>query len=56
MKTTGLFMLRNVLDGLRGPSWKLLRAGGLTPEEVDQLLADVRSELRNRNNRTYVWV
>ncbi|ETS87299.1 hypothetical protein PFICI_01127 [Pestalotiopsis fici W106-1] len=53
MKTVGQYMHRNVLDGLRGPYWKMMRAAGLSPQEIDAFIAEVRSELSDEKNNSY---
>ncbi|KAF7517466.1 hypothetical protein G7054_g13806 [Neopestalotiopsis clavispora] len=44
------------VDGLRGPCWKMMRAAGLSPQEIDASIAEVRSELSDEKNNNYCFM
>ncbi|KAH8882910.1 S-adenosyl-L-methionine-dependent methyltransferase, partial [Thozetella sp. PMI_491] len=53
-KTLGLMQMTNIHDGLHGFSiHALTKAMGMTPEEVELLLVDVRKDLKNRDIHFY---
>ncbi|KAI4598416.1 hypothetical protein KJ359_002826 [Pestalotiopsis sp. 9143b] len=56
MKLVGQYMYRNVLDSLRGPAWKMLRAAGLSPQQIDAFIAEAKSELMDEKNHLYGWM
>lgn len=41
--------MANFHRGLRGMSWKLLRGLGMPPEEVEELIEKVKTDLTNVN-------
>lgn len=46
-KDLGRWQVANFYRGLRGISWKLLRAGGMSAEEVEVFIEKVKSDLTN---------
>lgn len=40
----------------RGPSWIALRAAGMSPEDIDALILEIRDELKKIRNNMYCWV
>lgn len=56
MKLVGQYMYRNVLDSLRGPAWKMLRAAGLSPQQIDAFIAEAKSKLMDEKNHLYGWM
>lgn len=49
-------MMMNTIDGLRGISWKMLSATGLSPPEIEKLVAEALSEIVKRDNHPYTWL
>lgn len=41
--------MTNFYRGLRGMSWRLLRALDMPPEEIEDLIEKVKLDLTNRN-------
>ncbi|KAH6647071.1 S-adenosyl-L-methionine-dependent methyltransferase [Truncatella angustata] len=56
LKTTGWFMLRSSLVGVRGMSWALLSAAGLSPDEIESLVSDCKKDLLDRKHSWYLGV
>ncbi|KAH8648496.1 S-adenosyl-L-methionine-dependent methyltransferase [Xylariales sp. PMI_506] len=56
LKKVGLYNLKNCYDGVRGIGWKMLRAAGYSPEEVETLILEVQAELRDPENHGYAVV
>jgi hypothetical protein len=53
-KLTGLYWTANMLDGLNGMSNITLRCGlGMSSEDMEQLLVDVRHDLKDRKIHSY---
>lgn len=44
------------MAGLRGMSWALLSAAGLSPEDIDSLILDCKKDLLNRKYGWYFGV
>lgn len=55
-KMLGLMQMTNISDGLHGFSIHALTKMGMTAEEVEELLADVRNDLKNRHIHFYYIV
>ncbi|KAM0809205.1 putative S-adenosyl-L-methionine-dependent methyltransferase [Seiridium cardinale] len=53
LKHIGEFHMRNVLEAARGFGWKMLTAAGMTAAEIEDLVAQVQSEIWNRNSHAY---
>lgn len=52
----GAFSQSNMYDGVRGIGWKLLKAAGMATEDIEQLINEVRYELRQKENHIYgIW-
>jgi hypothetical protein len=57
MKVLGQWCLRNGLEGVESVSMAMLtRAGGLSGEEVERFLGDVKRDMRDRRIHSYVPV
>lgn len=54
LKRIGQYQLQNVLDGARG-LWLMLRASGMSPEEVEQLIVDVKDEILDTRSHPYAY-
>ncbi|KAI1842092.1 hypothetical protein JX266_011743 [Neoarthrinium moseri] len=54
LKAVGLYNSRNITDGIRGVGWKLLRAAGLEPQEIEDLILQFKKQLANPQYRTYL--
>ncbi|KAH8202363.1 hypothetical protein TruAng_003436 [Truncatella angustata] len=52
-KKMGAFNQSNLYDGVRGISWKLLRAAGMPAEQIEKIVNEVRRELRDKANHGY---
>ncbi|ETS75511.1 hypothetical protein PFICI_12455 [Pestalotiopsis fici W106-1] len=53
MNKIGQFNQRNMLEGVRGAGWMMLKAAGMTPEDIEDLISQVHSELMMRDNHAY---
>jgi hypothetical protein len=56
LRRIGTYMLRNLMDGARGFAWKMLRACGLAPTDIESLILEVKQEARRRENHPYIWM
>ncbi|KAF3019015.1 hypothetical protein E8E14_013185 [Neopestalotiopsis sp. 37M] len=56
MHTIGRFNQKNMLEGVRGAGWMMLKAAGMSPEEIELLISQVHSELMQRNNHVFSYV
>lgn len=56
LKMAGHYKLRAFQDHLRGVSWNLLSAAGLSPPEVEQLVADATRDLLDTRYGWYMNV
>lgn len=56
LRRIGTYMLRNLMDGAHGFAWKMLRAYGLAPTDIDSLILEVKQEARRRENHPYIWM
>lgn len=54
LKEVGEYFLRNSYEGARGFGWKMLRASGLSVEQTEALVAEVRKEALDRDNHSYL--
>lgn len=43
----GRWQKLNTSKGLRGVSWKLLRSLGMLPEEIEELVEQVKADIKN---------
>ncbi|KAH8199191.1 hypothetical protein TruAng_006660 [Truncatella angustata] len=55
-KQIGAFNQQNFTEGVRGGGWKMLKASGMTTEEIELLISQVKTELRIRKNHIYGYV
>lgn len=55
-KKIGAFNQRNFMEGVRGGGWRMLKASGMTPDEIELLVSQINSELRIRRNHIYGYV
>lgn len=55
-KEIGLWQLKNLLAGLDGISARILRAAGLSEDEANALVSQVKENLRNCSNHAYGMV
>ncbi|KAK6078354.1 methyltransferase domain-containing protein [Seiridium cupressi] len=55
-KEIGRFNQRNMMDGVRGGGWMMLKAAGMTPNEIEDLTSQVRKELQTESNHSYCYV
>ncbi|KAH8645692.1 S-adenosyl-L-methionine-dependent methyltransferase [Xylariales sp. PMI_506] len=53
LRAVGLYNLQNSYDGIHGVGWKMLKAGGFTEGEIERLISEVRTELRDPENHLY---
>lgn len=56
LQKLGKYMSRNMHDCARGTPWKLLRGGGLSVGEIDALVVEIKRELQDRSNHSFIWV
>lgn len=56
LRKVGQYQMRNLRDGVRGLGWKMLRASGMEPDQVELLISQVETEVMDRRNHTYGWV
>jgi hypothetical protein len=56
MKTLGAWFREDFLSGLHGGNSILLRGCGMSPEEVELFLVDVRNEVKSNKIHAYVQV
>ncbi|KAK8031344.1 S-adenosyl-L-methionine-dependent methyltransferase [Apiospora arundinis] len=54
LKEVGVYFLRNAYEGARGFGWKMLRASGLSVEQTESLVAELRKEVLDRDNHSYL--
>lgn len=54
LKEVGVYFLRNAYEGARGFGWKMLRASGLSVEQTESLVAELRKEVLDHNNHSYL--
>jgi hypothetical protein len=53
LKEIGLYSLRNMFDGVRAMSWKMLSLAGFAPKEIDSLVSEVKAYIADSRNHTY---
>lgn len=51
LKETGRFMMTDVYVGLRGVGWKALKLRGYSPSEIEELIANAKSDVTNSKYR-----
>jgi hypothetical protein len=51
----GQWQLQNMMDAARSGGWLLLRATGMAPEEVEQLIVEVKEELFDSRSHPYAY-
>jgi SAM-dependent methyltransferase len=56
LQKLGKYMSRNMTDAARGTPWKMLRSGGLSVAEVDALVLELKRELQDQRNHSFIWV
>jgi hypothetical protein len=52
----GAFQLKNMLEGLDGIGFALLRTSGMEREEIQELTTQVKQEMLSKGNHCYSWV
>ncbi|KAK9414491.1 putative S-adenosyl-L-methionine-dependent methyltransferase [Seiridium unicorne] len=52
-RNIGAWSQSNLYDGAKGIGWRLLKAAGMGPEQIEHLIVEVRRELRLRDNNVY---
>ncbi|KAH8653743.1 S-adenosyl-L-methionine-dependent methyltransferase [Xylariales sp. PMI_506] len=55
LNLAGRYCLQDILEGIRGVGYKMLRLSGMTAEEVETLISQCQVELRDLQNHSY-WV
>ncbi|KAH8681676.1 S-adenosyl-L-methionine-dependent methyltransferase [Xylariales sp. PMI_506] len=53
LKLVGRYCLQDMLEGIRGIGYKMLRLAGMTTEEVETLINQCASELKHPQSQTY---
>ncbi|KAI0121289.1 S-adenosyl-L-methionine-dependent methyltransferase [Xylariales sp. AK1849] len=53
LKQVGKWQLKNIVGGVRGIGWKMLRASGMPPAEIEQLTNDIKAEIQDPVNRFF---
>lgn len=53
MKEMGLYQLKNLVDGMEGVGFKMMRAAGFSPEEIKQTVAEAKTYVSNCSNHVY---
>ena len=54
LQEVGAYFLRNAYEGARGFGWEMLRASGLSVEQTESLVAELRQEVLDRDNHSYL--
>ncbi|KAH8681848.1 S-adenosyl-L-methionine-dependent methyltransferase [Xylariales sp. PMI_506] len=54
MKRVGMYNRQNLLQGLRGVGWKMLRHAGMQPAEIETLLQQAEQEQQDKKNHSYI--
>ncbi|KAH8651246.1 S-adenosyl-L-methionine-dependent methyltransferase [Xylariales sp. PMI_506] len=54
LKEVGYYMLMNMLEGMRGISWKMLSAAGLAPDEIEKMVVDTEEYIKDCGHRPYL--
>lgn len=49
LKKSGMYMQRMLTDNARGITWKMLQGKGLSPDEIEDLVARCKTEFRDKN-------
>ncbi|KAK9782961.1 putative Methyltransferase domain-containing protein [Seiridium cardinale] len=52
-RNIGAWSQSKLYDGAKGIGWRLLKASGMGPEQIEQLIVEVRQELRLRESHVY---
>ncbi|ORY68854.1 S-adenosyl-L-methionine-dependent methyltransferase [Pseudomassariella vexata] len=52
----GKHQLQNILDGIRGVAWEMLKAAGMTPSEIESFIEQVKEEAQDKNTRFFMPV
>ncbi|KAK6076583.1 methyltransferase domain-containing protein [Seiridium cupressi] len=52
-KEMGHFQLKNLLDGMRGVGFKMMRAAGFSPEEIEQTVTEAKEYVSDCRNHVY---
>jgi hypothetical protein len=47
LEQAGHFMLNNVCDVFRGAAWKVFKQMGMSPDEIEQLVIDAKTDAMN---------
>ncbi|KAH8666774.1 S-adenosyl-L-methionine-dependent methyltransferase [Xylariales sp. PMI_506] len=53
LRLIGRYALQNTLEGIRGIGWKMLRAAGMSAEDIEALVNQCQAELRDPRNHNY---
>ncbi|KAH8660555.1 hypothetical protein BX600DRAFT_438768 [Xylariales sp. PMI_506] len=52
----GEYNMRNIYDGARGISWKMLAAAGMSSEEIDVIIDELKQELTDKRSAVFSQV
>lgn len=55
LKHVGLYQLENILDGIRGVCFKMVRLAGHTVEETESMIEDAKKFVADCRNHPYSW-
>lgn len=53
MKWLGQWQVKNLYDGARGLSWKMLETAGLSPAEIDETVDGFKKQIIDGSNHLY---
>jgi hypothetical protein len=56
MNRVGEFMLENALEAFRGVGWQVFKELGLTPDDIEQLVADAKRDAQDPKYRWFATV
>ncbi|KAK8131190.1 hypothetical protein PG984_007628 [Apiospora sp. TS-2023a] len=56
LKAVGMFQAKNMFDVCRGLAWKLFRPLGLEVPEIEDLVAQTKLDIHNKQHHCYHWV
>lgn len=56
LRQLGQYQQKNVQEGARGFSWKMLRAGGMEPDDIELLVSQLETEVYEEKNHPYSYM
>jgi len=54
LRRVGAYMSTSLCEGIRGLAWQAYRALGLSPEEIEELVAQIQQDCANPSIHVYL--